>query len=226
MAETSRGQPRGRGWPRGLILVALLGALLLVSVGIYVVGLPRHEASQGGSVDPDADLSQLGNAIQAIFAEGPCPSAAQASSAVGRVLTDLGYSDWSINLVSGVATDDCVGGAALAADTREVILLPALSAAVRSALERVQENSYANCLTERQVADMLIASLAELGHADFDIRTSGRLVAPTDHYEEVENHVLSGCWVYSASAASADGTRTFLLTGPPPDYTVEKSPTP
>lgn len=217
MAETSRGQPRLRGWPRGLVLVSLFGALLFVCVAIYMAGsLPRHEASPGGGVDTDADLRQLGDAIQAIFAEGPCPSAAQASSAVERILTDLSYSDWSINLASGVATDDCVG-AVLAADTREVILVPALSPAVRSALERVQENSYANCLTERQAADMLTASLAELGRTDFDIKTTGRLVAPTDRYEEVENHVLSGCWVYSTSAVSEDGTRTFLLTGPPPN---------
>lgn len=81
----------------------------------------------------------------------------------------------------------------------------------------MQENSYANCLTERQVADMLTASLAEWGHTDIDIKTSGRLVAPTDRYEEVENHVLSGCWVYSASAVSAVGTRTFFLTGSPPN---------
>lgn len=214
MAETSRGQPHLRGWPRGPTLVALLG-VLLVGGGIYVVqSLPRFEASPGGGVGSGSDVGQLSAAVQAVFAEDSCPSASQASRAVRRILTDLGYSDWSVNSVSGGTPDGCVG-AAIAADTHQVILIPALSLAVRLALDQLRDTSYDNCLTERQVADMLTATLTESGQTDFNIRTDGPLVAPTDRFEEVQNHVLSGCWVYSTTALSGDGNRIFFLVGRP-----------
>ena len=211
MTTRSGGRGRPRIWARGPILIVLV-TILLVGVGIYVGGLvPQFPTSRSGDSRGNATSERLTLALQRIFA-ADCPSASQASRAAQNVFSELGYTDWSVQYSRGVTPSTCVDGS-MFEGTHTVMLLPALSAAVRSALQELQDNSYDGCLTERQLTDMLTAVLTSQGEANFDIRP-GPLVAPTDLYGEVENHVLSGCWVYSTTGLADDGHRMFFVAGP------------
>lgn len=208
-------RPGGRGrlriWARGPIL--MLFGILSVGAGIYVGGLvPQILTSRSGDAHGSAAPERLTLALQEVFA-ADCQSASQASRSVQNVFSELGYADWSVQHSRGVTHSTCVNGS-IVAETHTVVLLPALSAAVRSALQQLQDTSYDACLTERQLTEMLTATLTSQGEANFDIRP-GPLVAPTDLYGEVENHVLSGCWVYSTTGGADDGHRIFFLAGPP-----------
>lgn len=213
MAEQSRGRSRLRDRPR-IKLIALLGALA-VGVGIY--SLPSELRLGPGTSDgteSNAAQEQLTAAVERLFAADECPTASQASVDVQGIFTDLGFADWSVESVRGVTSDSCVT-AFIDADMHRVVLTQAMSESERSALLRVRNASYDSCLTERQLTDMLTAVLAEMGQTTYSIETDGPLVAPTDRFQEVEDHLLSGCWVYSSTGLSRDGRRTFLIVGPP-----------
>lgn len=162
----------------------LLG-LLSVGTGILVVrGLPWFGASPsrdagGGNVGPGS----ITQALQPIFA-GDCPRASQASNAVAKTLGDLGYSGWSVESHSGITPDGCAN-VSIDTEKHQVILMPALSGVVKSALQELRDNSYDSCFTELQVAEMLTTALTRLGLSDFTITRDGRLVAPTDRFGDV-----------------------------------------
>lgn len=211
MSETKRrGLPLQRSRPRRFTPLAVL-CLLLVVAGISIVHLsPRFGVS--ASERTGIVSGELIEAAEQVFAGESCPTTFEATRALRSVLDRLGYSDWSVDRENGVRPDGCVSGS-IDAGTHRLILTPALSAEVRSAVQVVRDNSYDRCLTERDATDMLTTTLTALGQADFEVRVDGPLSAPMDRWDEIEHHIRAGCWVYSGTGLSADGQRIFYLVG-------------
>lgn len=208
-ARMERGQSRRMPFFRGR---TLRRSLLLVAV--VVIALPL--AALAG-IFPGADEipppQELETKVFGLFSEDACVSPQVAEGEITAVLADLGYSEWNVAFGTGAADTECVA-AGLDSQTRTILLVMALPPEVHTDLEVVQEQLYSECRTKDEATALIEAVLREARMENWKIETSsGSPAVPIDRAEEIERHVENGCWVYSTTGWTADGTRVFWIAG-------------
>ena len=208
-ARLERGRSRGMPFLRGR---ALRRSLLLVAV--IVVALPL--AALAGIIPGNDHVPLppgLEDRVTSLFSEDACVSPQVADEQINAILADLGYSEWSVEHGTGSANTECVG-ASLDGETRTVTLLMALLPEVHDGLAAVREQLYRECRTKEEATALIEAVLVQAGMEGWEIRTDGPGISgPGDRMEEIERHVENGCWVYSTTGWTADGTRMFWIAG-------------
>lgn len=194
---------RGRTLRQSLLLVA-----------VVVVALPL--AALAGILPGSDDVPpppELKTKVFGLFSEDVCVSPQIAEEQITAVLADLGYSEWSVAFGTGAADTECVA-AGLDGQTRTVLLVMALPPEVRTGLAVVQEQLYNECRTKDEATALIEAVLREARMENWKVETSsGSPAVPIDRAEEIERHVENGCWVYSTTGWTADGTRVFWIAG-------------
>lgn len=186
----------------------------LLLVAVVAVALPL--AALAGIIPGSDEVPpppELENKVASLFSEDACVSPQVAEEQITAALADLGYSEWSLAFGTGAADTECVA-AGLDGQTRTVLLIMALTPEVRTGLAVVQEQLYRECRTKDETTDLVEAVLREAGMENWKIETSsGSPAVPIDRAEEIERHVANGCWVYSTTGWTADGTRVFWIAG-------------
>lgn len=206
-ARLERGRPRralplrGRALRRSLLLVAAIAVALPLAALAGI--LPGSD-----EVPPPPELEAR---VMGLFSEDACVGPQAAAEQISDILADLGYADWSVKFGTGAADAECVA-AGLDGQTRTVILVMALPPDVRDGLAAVREQLYSECRTKDEATALIEAVLREAGMEDWRIET-GSLSVPVDRAEEIESHVENGCWVYSTTGWTADGTRVVWIAG-------------
>lgn len=208
-ARLDRGRSRRVPFLRGR---ALRRSVLLVAV--VVVALPL--AALAGII-PGNDQAPLPpgleNRVTSLFSEDGCVAPQVAEEQINAILADLGYSEWSVEPGTGAASTECVA-ATLDGETRTITLLMALPPEVNAGLAALREQLYRECRTKEEATALVEAVLVQAGMEGWEIRTDGPGISgPSDRIEEIERHVENGCWVYSTTGWTADGTRLFWIAG-------------
>lgn len=81
-------------------------------------------------------------------------------------------------------------------------------------LLRLRSSSIRSAGPKEEVTALIEAVLVEAGMDGWEIRTDGPgIVGPGDRIEEIERHVENGCWIYSTTGWTAEGTRLFWIAG-------------
>lgn len=194
---------RGRALRRSLLLVA-----------VVVIALPL--AALAGIIPGDDHVPLppgLENRVWSLFSEDACVAPQVAEEQINAILADLGHADWSVEYGTGAADTECVG-AGLDGETRTVILVMALSPEVADGLAAVREQLYSECRTKEEATALVEAVLVQAGMERWEIRSDAGIAAPNDRIEEIERHVENGCWVYSTTGWTGEGTRLFWIAGP------------
>lgn len=206
-ARMEQGRPRRvpplrtRAMRRSLLLVAAVLVALPLAVAAGIV-------PGGDEMPPPADLE---NRVAAIFSEDVCVSPQAAEQQINAVLVELGYDEWAVRYGTGAATTQCVV-ASLDGQTRTVTLFMALAPEVSRRLAAVREQLYRECRTRDEATAIVDAALRETTIRGYRIEP-GSLTLPSDREQEIERHVDDGCWVYSRTGWTADGTRIFWIAG-------------
>jgi hypothetical protein len=206
-ARLERGRTRRVPFLQG---TALRRSLLLVAAVAIAVPLAVAAGIVPGSdeVPPPADLQ---NGVSGLFSEDACVGPQEADQAINVLLADLGYADWKVGYGTGARTSECVA-AGLDGQTRTITLFMALTPEVNDGLAAVREELYSECLTRDEAVARVDQVLRAGGMEGYRIE-SGSLSVPSDRVEEIERHVANGCWVYSTTGWTADGTRVFWIAG-------------
>lgn len=191
-----------------LALVILVFGSAGVSAGY---ALTQHDAPAslfGGPAPPPGLEAALGE----LSTDGECFAAKDAEFAVRSRLDELGLEDWTVVLGTGAHEDACVS---FSLDTagRRVALIWALSPKVREGLEQLRDDLLNECLSRDEAADRVRAILRKAGEVEWELRMGGRVNAPSDRIEEARAHIAAGCWIYSGTGWTADGTRLFWIGG-------------
>lgn len=189
---------------------ALRRSLLLVAVVVVVLPL----ATLAGIIPGNDHVPLppgLEDRVWSLFSEDTCVAPQVAEEQINAILADLGHADWSVEHGTGAADTECVG-AGLDGETRTVILVMALPPEVADGLAAVREQLYSECRTKEEATALVEAVLVQAGMDGWRIET-GPLSVPSDREKEIERHVENGCWVYSTTGWTADGTRLFWIAG-------------
>lgn len=151
-------------------------------------------------------------ALDELSPDGECFTAKDAEPAMRSRLDDLGREDWTVVRGTGADGDACVS---FSLDTagRRVALIWALSPRVRNKLEQLRDELLDDCLTRDEAADRVRAILHEAGEVGWELRMGGRVNAPSERIEEARAHIAAGCWIYSGTGWTAEGTRLFWIGG-------------
>lgn len=209
-ARLERGRPRAVPFIRGR---ALRRSLLLVAVVVIALPLAALAGIIPGSdeVPPPPDLE---NRVWSLFSEDACMAPQVAEEQINAILADLGLADWSVEYGTGAADTECVG-AGLDGETRRVTLVMALPPEVADGLAAVREQLYSECRTREEATALVEAVLVHAGMEGWEVRTDGPGISgPSDRIEEIERHVENGCWVYTTTGWTGEGTRLFWIAGP------------
>ncbi len=186
--------------------------LSLSLVAAVVVALPLAVVAGivpgSDEVPPPADL-EVG--VAGLFAEERCVSPEEAEQHIEALVADLGYVEWKVEHGTGAATSECIG-AGLDNETRTVTLFMALAPQAREGLDAVRDRLYRECHTRDEAVALVDAALRDAGMEGYKIE-NGSLSVPSDRADEIERHVENGCWVYSTTGWTADGTRLFWVAG-------------
>lgn len=186
--------------------------LSLSLVAAVVVALPLAVVAGivpgSDEVPPPADL-EVG--VAGLFAEDRCVGPEEAEQHIEALVADLGYVEWKVAHGTGAPTSECVG-AGLDNQTRTVTLFMALAPQAREGLDAVREQLYRECYTRDEAVALVDAVLRDAGMEGYKIE-NGSLSVASDRADEIERHVENGCWVYSTTGWTADGTRLFWVAG-------------
>lgn len=192
---------QGRALRLSLSLVAAVAVALPLAVVAGIV--PGSD-----EVPPPADLEA---GMAGLFSEDACVSPPEAEEQINSLLADLGYAEWKVAHGTGAATTECVG-AGLDSQTRTITLFMVLTPQVNEGLAAVREQLYRECRTRDEAVALVDAVLRDAGMEGYRVET-GSLSVPPDRADEIERHVEKGCWVYSTTGWTADGTRMFWVAG-------------
>lgn len=186
----------------------LAGAVMLaagLAIGVMRPPPPTGEPHQTPPPEIEAFLA-------ATFRDDRCVTATEADGLIRGELARLGYATWTVTWGNGVKPQGCVGYDYF--DVNDVVLLPALSPDLRTALEAFREETFSDCFTERGAIDRLRSVLTRLGESEFEIRPGGPVGAPPERIDEVVEHVQAGCFIYSTTGFSETGDRIYWVAGP------------
>lgn len=191
---------------------ALRRSLLLVAVVVIVLPL----AALAGIIPGNDQVPLppgLEDRVTSLFSEDACVAPQVADEQINAILADLGYSEWSVEPGTGAADTECVVPT-LDGETQIITLLMALPPEVADGLAAVREQLFIECRTRDEAFALVEAVLVKAGIEGWEIRTDGPGISgPGDRIEEIERHVENGCWVYSTTGWTADGTRLFWIAG-------------
>ena len=195
--------------PRLLIAITVLvfggGSAL---VGYEVSRPPARTGFSGVSPAPEVQ-----DGVMTLFGEDRCVAADAAASQVRAKLDALGRSDWAVIHGPGAQGATCVG-AAIDAEARQVVLLMALEPQTREGLDAVAERLLQECRSKDEAVQMVKSALEGAGADAWELRTDGsRSYGPSDRIDEINRHVEQGCWIYSGTGWTADGTRIYWVGG-------------
>jgi hypothetical protein len=189
-------------------IIAGLG--LVLALGLAIGGLVVRSQAIGRFGDDPAppDVERI---VSVVFSRDVCTSAEIAEATLRATLTSVA-GEWAVIRSSGVKSDTCVA-AGIDSVGHRIVLIAALNPATREALAAFGERLRRDCLTEDEATDALRRTLAELGEAEWELRTEGAVSGPADQIDEVERHVEAGCWIYNGTGWTAEGTRLYFLGG-------------
>jgi hypothetical protein len=194
-----------------IIAIAVIASRWLVA--------PAPQFHWSGDPTPPANLDE---AVTQVFAGQRCVTAADAERKIQARLTALGFTEWKVSRGLGVVTDGCVS-AGIDTANGVVHLTSSLRPEVSDALAAVANDLIDRCLG-RQGATMLVRSvLNDLGETNWEIQVSGMVGGPLDRLDEIKQHALAGCFVYSGTGMAADGTRLFFIGGLDAEETLRPS---
>lgn len=204
-AKTRRGA-------RGLLAGARgPAALLAVAVAIVALFAARYGAT-AQSPASDWMVEQVQQVIADTLAGDHCTTPSAALTTMRSALDQHEFTEWALHAGADLSGSACVT-ATIDGQTRRVVLIPALRPEVRSALQRVTEDLYKECLSKDAAIARLSATLRDLGEQGFEVRTDGPVTAPVERRNEVFSHVDQGCWIYSGTGWTADGLRLYYVVG-------------
>jgi len=204
----NRGTSRRRGVGSSLLVVAVAIVAGLCGVGVRSLLDSSQSTTFGGTPAPP----ELEAALAAAFPEDSCVAATDGELAVSEILDRQEHADWRIALGTG-ATDEACVGALVDAGSRRVTLIMALSPALRERLEILAADLRSECHPRDEAARLVTTILDEMSPPGWELRIGGRINAPSERMEEVLRHIDAGCWIYSGTGWSADGTRLFWIGG-------------
>ncbi len=88
-----------------------------------------------------------------------------------------------------------------------------LAPEVNAALVTMSDHTLDNCLGRDDAIRYVRSTLDALGERGYEIRTDGMLAAPADRWDDAKRQFDAGCYVFSGTGRTADGTAVFFLTG-------------
>lgn len=189
---------------------ALLASVLGAAVMFAGCGSQIADESWTGDPDPPAALEE---AAAEIFSGPECLSAEEATEAVEDLLDRLGHDHWSVRWGPGIAPESCVT-AALDSVQSEVRLGLGIAPRTQAVLERVREQLLETCVSREEAIELVRAALETAGVVDPDVRAGGPVGGPVDRLQEIQEHVESGCYIYSTASLTAEGGRIYYVAGP------------
>jgi hypothetical protein len=192
--------------------------LLAITVAVFGVGgafvgyqmnQPTASAIWPG-VSPPPDVQ---DGVRSVFGDDQCVGAETAAAEVRAMLDTLGRSEWTIVRGAGAEGATCVG-ASIDSEARQVVLLMALSPAVREGIDGVAEQLLQECRS-RDEAVQLVESVAGVsGDEAWEVRTDGsQSYGPAGRIDEINRHVEQGCWIYAGTGWTAEGLRVYWVGG-------------
>jgi hypothetical protein len=170
---------------------------------------PTSSGSRSQEPLPPVELSK---AVASIFSASECLGADVAQQELESLVYQLTLTDWRVTVAASVRPGDCVG-ASIQVEPRRILLLPAASPALRLAIDRLQDSLLATCFGEAGARTLVNQVLADAGLPDWQIDANGPEGGPVDRFDQVMRHLDAGCFVYSGTGWTADGTRIIYLTG-------------
>lgn len=176
----------------------------------YVLSAPTATSEFGGPAPP-ARVSAI---LADVFSSDACHRPSDAVTQVRARLDAAGLRDWSVSLSIALGADDCVSST-IESDARRVVLLPALRPEVKTALAAIAARLIEECHTKDEAAELVRAALEAAGSTGWELRTDGGVMGPIDRIEEVRAHFQAGCWIYSGTGYTDDGTRLYWIGGVP-----------
>lgn len=177
-------------------LGAVIGAAALVVAGTSLL------AFGSGSGD-------LQTTVASVF-DGGCTTPDQAESSLSRELEANGYVEWTVE--SRASSGDCVT-AGVIESSRTIVLLPVDGPNVASTMDGVASELRRDCLNEAAARTLAGQALSGAGVLNFEIRTDGPLAYPSGEADAVMQHLDDGCFVYTGSGRSAEGTPVYYIYG-------------
>lgn len=200
LSRARRGSAIRIGLGAGVVSVALVAAGQLS---------PTGSGSPGREPLPPTDLS---DAVAEVFSSSECIRSDAALARISEQIDRLGFADWTVTIADGVRPGKCVGAGFVVRDHR-ILLMPAVSAALREAIDEMEESLLADCYDESGARQFVTGLLARADEEAWDISTDGPVGGPVDRFDEVMHHIDAGCYVYSGTGWTADGVRIIYLTG-------------
>jgi hypothetical protein len=183
--------------------------IVLIGSSIAVTGIFVAQFLLGNEQSVPESIAK---AAQQVFDRERCTTAVEAEGALRQRLDLLGYTDWTVSAGSETQTGECVTATVDVPD-KEVVLIPALRPEVRKAMQDVTDMLIDRCLAKEEAVGHVTAVLRALGETDVQVRTDGPLTAPLKRVDEVARHVEAGCWVYSGTGWTAEGSRVYYVSG-------------
>lgn len=206
-ARMERGPSERTSWLRS----TTVRRSLAIVAGALVIALPLAVAA---GIVPGAEEApppaELEGRVASVFPADACIGAVPATDQINAILAD-GFAEWTVQNATGAATAECVVPS-FDSQTQTITLFMALSPSLITALDDVSEQTYRECLTREQATALVDEAVQAAGMTGYRVEP-GSLSVPNDRVQEVEQHVANGCWVYSTTGWTADGTRVFWVSG-------------
>lgn len=188
----------------GRIIAAGIGALVLAGVtGASAAAALRSD--DGSSVPTDVQA-----AVDAQFSAGKCATKS-AAAPIEDQLTAMGYSDWVVQMRLGTEKAPCVS-AGIDAQSKTVVLIPAMGPDVSSAMKAVADELLSNCMDAERATAFVLSAIQPLGY-DASIHTDGPVAYPADRAADAKRQLAQGCYLYSGGGTEPDGTPIIYLGG-------------
>jgi len=162
----------------------------------------------GDGYPPEA----ISTAVLEVLAGDRCHPAAEAEAAIRSHLEALRLEAWAVVRGPGIRDTGCVTLSVEPLDKRIVVLM-AVDPVISRGIAALAKDLLQECRTKEEAIALMRAVLApEAG--PWELRTDGGLAGPNEMtVEEVRRHVEAGCWIYSGTGWTADGTRIYALGG-------------
>jgi hypothetical protein len=202
--------------PRHWRIQLISGGVILLG-GLVLVALLRPQLPDDAWPNEQQQIpvpTALEGLLLQTFDENRCVTAREADDALSSGLTKAGLQGWSLEWDVGVTPDRCVGYAVAAAD-ESITLMRVMSPKLHARLEVLREDLLGGCFSKEQATQRLESVLEQSGETDFEIRTDGPVAAAPERFNEVMRHVEAGCFVYSTTGGTGDGTALYFLAGTP-----------
>jgi len=189
-------------------------AASLIAVGIAVLAsraLVARETIRPWQGDPSPPPG-LDAAVSRVFASSECVTATRAESQLAVALPNAGEDGWDMVRGPGVADGSCVAATVDTVHLR-VVLIMGMNPRVRAAITKVADELLERCLAKDDAVRLLNAAVTSAGETGSLVRTDGPIGGPIGSLDRVRTHVDQGCWVYSSTGWTKDGTRVYYLAG-------------